>query len=90
MAEWIIMSFAEEYTYLPMEMKAFKKYSYVLDFPKTVYLQHGVLHAHLPWHYSLDRLKIDKEVISTYYEEETLLKIMDLIEIISSRPECEI
>lgn len=74
MAEWIIMSFAEEYTYLPMEMKAFKKYSYVLNFPKTVYLQHGVLHAHLPWHYSLDRVKIDKEVISTYYEEENLIE----------------
>ena len=74
MAKLIIISFAEEYTYLPMKMKAFKEYSYVLDFPKIVYLQHGVLHAHLPWHYSLDRLKIDKEVISTYYEEENLIE----------------
>lgn len=71
-AELILTSFAEIYTYSPMTMKDFKKYSYVLDFPKIVYLQHGVLHAHLPWKYSLDRLKIDREVISTYYEEELL------------------
>ena len=56
-----------------MEMKEFKKYSYLLDFPKIVYLQHGVLHAHLPWKYSLDRLKIDREVISSYYEEKLLI-----------------
>lgn len=74
MAKLIIISFAEEYTYVPMKMKDFKEYSYVLDFPKIVYLQHGVLHAHLPWHYSLDRLKIDKEVVSTYYEEENLIE----------------
>ena len=71
-AELILTSFAEIYTYSPMTMKDFKKYSYVLDFPKIVYLQHGVLHAHLPWKYSLDRLKIDREVISSYYEEKLL------------------
>ena len=74
MAELVLASFAEIYTYSPMTMKDFKQYSYLLDFPKVVYLQHGVLHAHLPWHYSLDRLKIDKEVISTYYEEENLIE----------------
>lgn len=71
-AELVLTSFAEIYTYSPMEMKEFKKYSYLLDFPKIVYLQHGVLHAHLPWKYSLDRLKIDREVISSYYEEKLL------------------
>lgn len=72
-AELILTSFAEIYTYVPMKMEDFKKYSYLLDFPKIVYLQHGVLHAHLPWKYSLDRLKIDKEVISSHYEEELLI-----------------
>lgn len=71
-AELVLTSFAEIYTYSPMEMKEFKKYSYLLDFSKIVYLQHGVLHAHLPWKYSLDRLGIDKEVISSYYEEKLL------------------
>lgn len=56
-----------------MEMSDFKKYSHLLDFPKIVYLQHGVLHAHLPWKYSMDRMKIDKEVISSHYEEENLV-----------------
>lgn len=72
MAELIVTAFAEIYNYSPMKMKEFKKYSYLLDFPKIVYLQHGVLHAHLPWKYSLDRLKIDREVISSYYEEKLL------------------
>lgn len=72
-AELILTSFAEIYTYSPMRMEDFKKYSHLLDFPKIVYLQHGVLHAHLPWKYSLDRLKIDKEVISSHYEEELLI-----------------
>ena len=73
MAEIVIIAFAEHYNYLPMEMRNFKKYSHLLNFPKVVYLQHGVLHAHLPWKYSLDRMKIDKEVISSHYEEENLV-----------------
>ena len=73
MAELVVISFAEVYTYSPMEMSDFKKYSHLLDFPKIVYLQHGVLHAHLPWKYSVDRMKIDKEVISSHYEEENLV-----------------
>nr|WP_288823414.1 glycosyltransferase [uncultured Mogibacterium sp.] len=74
MAELIVTAFAEIYNYSPMTMKDFKKYSFVLNFPKIVYLQHGVLHAHLPWKYSLDRLKFDKEVISSHYEEENLIE----------------
>ena len=74
MAELIVTAFAEIYNYSPMTMKDFKKYSFVLNFPKIVYLQHGVLHAHLPWKYSLDRLKFDKEVISSHYEEENFIE----------------
>lgn len=73
MADLIITAYAERVNYLPLEMKEFKKYSRMIDFPKVIYLQHGVLHAHTPWKYSFDRLKIDKEVISTQYEKDNLI-----------------
>lgn len=38
----------------------------------VIYLQHGVLHAHLPTMYSLDRMMLDREVISTKFEENSL------------------
>ena len=40
----------------------------------VIYLQHGVLHAHLPTMYSLDRMMLDKEVISTGFEEQNLIE----------------
>jgi len=39
----------------------------------VIYLQHGVLHAHLPTMYSLDRMMLDKEVISTRFEEQNMI-----------------
>lgn len=38
-----------------------------------VYLQHGVLWAHMPWYYSKDRMRFDKEVISTTFERNNLI-----------------
>ncbi len=37
-----------------------------------VYLQHGVLHAHLPWYYSPYSITVDKEVVSSKFEIENL------------------
>ena len=39
----------------------------------VIYLQHGVLHAHLPTMYSLDRMILDKEVVSTEFEAQNLV-----------------
>ena len=41
---------------------------------ELVYLQHGVLHAHLPTMYSLDRMMLDKEVVSTQFEVDNLIE----------------
>lgn len=52
---------------------AFKYFSDLTTF-ELVYLQHGVLHAHLPTMYSLDRMMLDKEVVSTQFEVDNLIK----------------
>lgn len=50
------------------------KYFYDLVNFDVIYLQHGVLHAHLPTMYSLDRMMLDKEVVSTGFEESNLIE----------------
>lgn len=40
---------------------------------EIVYLQHGVLWAHMPWYYSFDRTPCDREVVSTEFEIDNLV-----------------
>lgn len=63
----VITAFIEKVNYLPFFDDVYK---YYMDLFKgdVIYLQHGVLHAHLPWKYSYERLDIASEVISTNYE----------------------
>ncbi len=65
----VITAFIEKVNYLPYFDDVYK---YYIDLFKgdVIYLQHGVLHAHLPWKYSYERLDIKSEVISTNYEVE--------------------
>lgn len=72
-ARKIITAFIEWNNFSPFPKGQLKKFMEVSSRPDLVYLQHGVLHAHVPWKYSLDRLLIDKEVISTNYERENLI-----------------
>ena len=68
-ASKVITAFIEKVNYLPYFDDVYK---YYIDLFKgdVIYLQHGVLHAHLPWKYSYERLDIKSEVISTNYEVE--------------------
>ena len=49
-----------------------RKYYADFDNAELVYLQHGVLWAHMPWYYSYDRILFDKEVVSTQFEIDNL------------------
>lgn len=40
---------------------------------EMIYLQHGVLWAHMPWYYSADRTLFDKVVVSTVFEVQNLM-----------------
>lgn len=67
----VITAFAERENYIPFDSSQLPHYADFMTFD-LIYLQHGVLHAHLPWKYSLDRINVDKEVISTRFEYRNL------------------
>ncbi len=72
-ARKIITAYIEKNNYQPFNDYWYSRYMDVSNQPELIYLQHGVLHAHQPWKYSLDRLCVGKEVISTQYERENLI-----------------
>lgn len=73
-ASKVITAYVENENCSPYTKNAYTNYIDIARIPEIIYLQHGLLHAHLPWKYSLDRLGIDKEVISSYYEKENFIK----------------
>lgn len=73
-ADKILTAFAELENYFPFNNGTFGFYKDVCSQHELVYLQHGVLHAHTPWKYSRDRLNVDKEVVSTYFEKNNLMQ----------------
>lgn len=69
-AEKLLVSFSEPRTFMPLTV------NHVADYIRyeVVYLQHGVLHAHMPWKYALDRMNVDRMVISTHFERKNLME----------------
>lgn len=72
-AEKIVTAFIEKVNYLPFFDDAYPHYIDLFG-GEVVYLQHGILHAHLPWKYSYDRLDLSREVVSSAYEVENFTK----------------
>ncbi len=73
-AEKIITAYAEHNNYNPFPAFVWKFYTDLFK-AEVIYLQHGVLHAYLPWKYANDRLTaFDREVISTSFEVENFTK----------------
>ena len=70
-AERIITAYVESVNWNPFGNKAMRYYQDIFQ-AEVTYLQHGVLHAHQPWKYSMDRLLIDAEVVSTKFEIKNL------------------
>lgn len=68
-AEYILCSFSDIRPRFPFKGDA--EFSYYRDLFKaqTIYLQHGVLHADLRFTQSAERCKVDKIVISSYFEK---------------------
>lgn len=71
-AQKLLVSFCEWVSISPYLDYAYHTYVDSAVIPEVIYLQHGVLHAHLPWMYSLDRMLIDREVVSTPFESKNL------------------
>lgn len=70
-AEKLFTSFIETEVCFPYSQEEMVKLSDIINV-EIIYLQHGVLHAHLPWYYSPTQVKVDKEVVSTNFEIENL------------------
>ncbi len=72
-ADKIITAFIEQENSSPYTKNAYTYYVDIAKIPEVVYLQHGILHAHMPYKYSLDRLPLDREVISSHFEKENFI-----------------
>lgn len=71
LASRLIVSYLEKPNWCPFETVIMERLVDMISYD-IVYLQHGVLHAHMPWKYSADRLFVDYEVISTQFERDSL------------------
>lgn len=72
-ASKIITAYVEDKNINPFEADENEYVTDILNF-EIIYLQHGILHAHLPWKYSPGRVNCDKVVISSYFEKENFTK----------------
>ena len=70
MAEQIITAYIEKNNYQPFTDQEYSCVMDVSSMPYITYLQHGVYHAFIPWKYSLDRLQVDRKVISATIEHK--------------------
>ena len=73
-AEYIICSFSDLRPRIPFKNDAEIAYYRDLFSGQTIYLQHGVLHADLRYAQSAERCKVDKIVVSSYFEEDNYFK----------------
>ncbi len=72
-ASKILSAYAQFNYYSPFKIEDRHKFSDKWRY-ELVYLQHGILHASLPWQYGNDRLNIDKVVVSSKFEFENMVK----------------
>lgn len=72
-ASKILSAYAEFNYYSPFKMEERHKFSDKWRY-ELIYLQHGILHASLPWQYGNDRMNIDKVIVSSNFELENMIK----------------
>ncbi len=72
-AEKILTAFVEPYNYNPLTGAEYAALSDLIHY-ELIYLQHGILHATLPWKYTPERSLADRIVVSSYFEKENFKK----------------
>lgn len=70
-ASRLITAYIEDNNILPFKTDEITMVSDLFDFT-VQYLQHGILHASLPWKYAPEVIMADKVCISTSYEQKLL------------------
>lgn len=66
-ASKIVTAFIEEVNLYPFDASTKKYYMDIMN-QQFVYLQHGILHATLPWKYTPERIEVDKVLASSVFE----------------------
>lgn len=66
-ARKIVTAYIEDINILPFKAEKIPLYSDFFDF-EVEYIQHGILHASLPWKYTPEMIIADKVAVSTDYE----------------------
>lgn len=66
-AEKLITAYIEEVNIYPFDATKKEQFMDIMNC-EIVYLQHGILHATLPWKYTPERIEIDKVVASSQFE----------------------
>lgn len=78
----IITAYIEEANLFPYSYEEYKRNAKDFDF-EIIYLQHGVLHAIMPWKFSSEKILADRIVVSTKEEaqlyEKSGYRMQDLI-----------
>jgi hypothetical protein len=69
----ILTAYAQLNYYCPFKFDESKFYKDLWNY-EVVYLQHGILHATLPWQYGNDRLALDKVVVSSQFEKKNMVE----------------
>lgn len=72
-ASKILSAYAQFNYYSPFKIEDRHKFSDRWRY-ELIYLQHGILHASLPWQYGNDRMNIDKVIVSSRFELENMIK----------------
>ena len=67
MAEKILTAFIEPESLIPFNLSEHYQINDIFN-AEIIYLQHGVLHAHLRWYYTPIGVAVDKVVVSTQFE----------------------
>ncbi|HIT46138.1 MAG TPA: glycosyltransferase [Candidatus Aphodovivens excrementavium] len=70
-ASRIIASYIEHQNWCPFAPETMRGLADIIRYD-MVYLQHGVLHAHMPWKFGADNRLFDFEVVSTQFEIDNL------------------
>ncbi|MDO5334615.1 MAG: glycosyltransferase [Coriobacteriia bacterium] len=72
-ASLVLTSYKERFIFCPFTVDEWARIGDLSRNTRVVYLQHGVLHAHLPWYLGYDRTLFDYAVISTGMERRVLM-----------------
>jgi len=72
-ADKILTAFIEENNIIPFPPGQYDAYANQFRF-EVIYLQHGVLHIHMPWKYSPEKILADRVVVSTRQEAELYVR----------------